>query len=214
MPIALLENIRKAIIMAKRKQTGIKRIVRLLTGAIVAFFVATFLSGCADEQFNPLGTQKVNGEAPKEESYCIQMDCCGYYNGEYLPVTKKITQLYPMRFTGNWTLIPEGIKKDWYMATTAEKGARVDLCATMTRCVFDFWDWEFYDDPGVIQVLLDDQVLGTYDLKRKSDKGFKILDYVVATQKNTVATASIVLLSGRMVLSGCQVNVFNKHWPY
>ena len=143
------------------------------------------------------------------------MDCSGLYNGVYLPQKKKdVSQLYPLRFTGKWKQIPNGNTNNWYMATTDEVGARVDLCATMTRCVFDFWDYEFYDNPGTIQLLLDNRVVGTYNLARMNSNGYKILDYVVATQKNTVATASVVLLSGRMVLTGVQLNVFNPNWPY
>ncbi len=201
--------------MAKRKQTKKISIVRCLSGLLLAFFTAVILSGCSDEKVNPLGTQKLNGEAPKEEAYAIQMDCSGLYNGVYLPQKKKdVSQLYPLRFTGNWTQIPNGTTKDWYMATTDEVGARVDLCATMTRCVFDFWDYEFYDNPGTIQLLLDNRVVGTYNLSRMNSNGYKILDYVIATQKNTVATASVVLLSGRMVLTGVQINVFNPNFPY
>ena len=201
--------------MAKRKQTKKRSIIRYLSGIFLAFFTAIVLSGCSDEKVNPLGTQKLNGEAPKEEAYAIQMDCSGIYNGTYLPQKKKdISQLYPLRFTGKWKQIPNGTIDDWYMATTDEVGARVDLCATMTRCVFDFWDYEFYDNPGRIQLLLDNKVVGTYNLARMNSNGYKILDYVIATKKNTVATASIVLLSGRMVLTGVQLNVFNPNFPY
>lgn len=201
--------------MAKRKQSKSLSVYRFFSGLFLATFVAIMLSGCSDEKVNPLGTEKLNGDAPKEEAYAIQMDCSGLYNGTYLPQKKKdITQLYPLRFTGNWKQIPNGTTDDWYMATTSQVGARVDLCATMTRCVFDFWDYEFYDNPGTIQLLLDNKVVGTYNLKRMNSNGYKILDYVISTQKNTVATASVVLLSGRMVLTGVQINVFNPNFPY
>ena len=201
--------------MAKRKQTKKVSIYRLINGLFLAFITVILLSGCSDEKVNPLGTQKLNGDAPKEEAYAIQMDCSGIYNGVYLPQKKKdVSQLYPLRFTGKWKQIPNGTTNNWYMATTDEVGARVDLCATMTRCVFDFWDYEFYDNPGTIQILLDNRVVGTYNLARMNSNGYKILDYVVATQKNTVATASVVLLSGRMVLTGVQLNVFNPNFPY
>lgn len=201
--------------MAKRKQTKIRSFFRFVGSLIAASFLTIMLSGCSDEKVNPLGTEKLNGEAPKEEAYAVQMDCSGLYNGVYLPQKKKdVSQLYPLRFTGKWKQIPNGTTNNWYMATTDEVGARVDLCATMTRCVFDFWDYEFYDNPGTIQLLLDNRVVGTYNLARMNSNGYKILDYVVATQKNTVATASVVLLSGRMVLTGVQLNVFNPNWPY
>ena len=198
-----------------RKQNKVSRFVRFFSSAILAFFVVVLLSGCSDEKVNPLGTEKLNGDAPKEEAYAIQMDCSGIYNGTYLPQKKKdVSQLYPLRFTGKWKQIPNGTIDDWYMATTSEVGARVDLCATMTRCVFDFRDYEFYDNPGTIQLLLDGRVVGTYNLSRTNSNGYKILDYVIATQKNTVATASVVLLSGRMTLTGVQINVFNPRFPY
>lgn len=200
--------------MTRKWQTILELVFRLISGAFVAFFICVFLCGCADERLNPLGTEQMNGSAPKQEAYCIQMDCKGYYNGVWLPKDNYVSQSYPMRFTGKWTQIPNGVRDDWYMAMTSEVGARLDICATMTRCVFDFWDYEFYNNPGTIQVLLDDRVVGTFNLARTNSNGFKILDYVVATQKNTVATASIVLLSGRMVVSGAQVNVFDSHFPY
>lgn len=200
--------------MANKNQKLLRRIVRVLTGAAMAFLTAVMLTGCADEANNPFGTESLNGNAPKEEAYCVQMDCSGIYNGTYLPVTKKISQLYPLRFTGNWKQIQTNTQDDWYIATTAQVGARVDLCATMTRCLFDFWDYEMYDNPGTIELQIDGRSLGTYNLARKDSAGNKILEYVVATQKNTCATASIILRSGRMTLSGVQVNMFNVHWPY
>lgn len=192
------------------------RVIKLTGGLFLACFLSIMLSGCWDEHVNPLGSEKFNGEAPKEEAYAVQMDCKGIYNGEYLPKFRNATSLHQLRFTGDWEQLHNstGSTVDWYMAMTSEVGARVDLCATMTRCIFDFWDYEFYDNPGKIQILLDDKVVGTCDLSRKNPNGFKVLDYVVATQKNTVATASIVLLSGRMVLTGVQANIFNVHWPY
>ncbi len=200
--------------MTRKRQTNLN-ISNKIFFLLISLINIYIITGCSDEKVNPLGTEKLNGEAPKEEAYAIQMDCSGIYNGQYLPVKKKdVSQLYPLRFTGNWKQIPNGETKDWYMATTSEVGARVDLCATMTRCVFDFWDYEFYDNPGTIQLLLDDKVVGTYNLARMNSNGYKILDYVIATQKNTVATASVVLLSGRMVLTGVMLNVFNPHWPY
>lgn len=200
--------------MANKFLKNLKKFVRFITCLFYAIVITILLSGCSDEKVNPLGTEKTNGEALKEEAYAIQMDCSGIYNGDYLPKTKWVSQLYPLRFTGNWKQIPNGTAKDWYMAMTSEVGARVDLCATMTRCVFDFWDYEQYDDPGTVQILLDDNPVGTFNLARKNSNGYKALDYVVATHKNTVATASVVLLSGRMVLFGCQVNAFNVHWQY
>ena len=200
--------------MAKKKQTGLKLVLRFISSVIFASFLMITLCGCSDEKVNPLGTIKTNGESLKEENYALQIDCSGRYNGVYLPATKVDSQLYPLYFTGNWRQLPNGTQKNWYMATTAEKGARVDLCATMTRCVFDFWDYEMYDDPGTIQILLDDNVIGTYNLATMNANGYKQLDYVVTTHKNTVATASVMLLSGRMVLSGVQINCFNPHWQY
>ena len=116
--------------MVKRKQSKSLSVYRFFSSLFLATFVAIMLSGCSDEKVNPLGTEKLNGDAPKEEAYAIQMDCSGLYNGTYLPQKKKdITQLYPLRFTGNWKQIPNGTTDDWYMATTSQVGARVDLCA-------------------------------------------------------------------------------------
>lgn len=200
--------------MVRKKRHFFAKAVRVFSGAVLAFISVITLSGCANEANNPFGTESLNGAPPKEEAFCVQMDCKGIFNGKYLPNSKDVGQLYPLRFTGDWKQIQSNRLDDWYIATTNQAGARIDVCAVMTRCLFDFWDYEMYDNPGSIELQLDGRSLGVYNLARKDANGNKILEYVIATQKNTYATASIILRSGRMTLSGCQINCFNVHWPY
>ena len=89
MPIILyIKKNRKGKIIAKRKQNKIRSFVRFVGSLIAASFLVVMLSGCSDEKVNPLGTEKLNGEAPKEEAFAVQMDCSGLYNGVYLPEKK------------------------------------------------------------------------------------------------------------------------------
>ncbi|MDD3147767.1 MAG: hypothetical protein PHD82_10720 [Candidatus Riflebacteria bacterium] len=184
---------------------------------IVLFYVlaAVFLSGCAAESPNPLAVENLNGAPPKQEGYSIQLDCSGILNGAFFPGGNIPSSPYahPVNFSGKWSM-KHMDRSQWYMATCAEAGARIDVVATMSRVVFDFWDYEFYANPGKVTFLIDDRKLGTFDLARPGADGLKFLNYQIATQKNTVATVSMILESGRVTVTGFLINTFDKNFPY
>jgi hypothetical protein len=186
----------------------------------VAFLLANFIlmllfAGCAAEEPNPLGIEKLHGTPPKQELMSLELDARGYVNGFFQPGNEEgHTAQYPISYTGDWKLIPSGPRSGIYTITTDEPGAKVDVVATLSRAVFDFWDYEFYDNPGRVSFYIDDQFLGTFDLARKSADGKKILNYQVATGKNTVATISMVLEEGRVAITGYLFNFLDERFPY
>ncbi len=191
------------------------RLKRLLTAVFFYGLAAIFLAGCAAEEHNPLAVEKLNGEPPKQEFFSIQLDCTGILNGEFFPggMVSQLPYMHPVNFVGNWSMryMPAS---GWYMATTAEAGARIDIVATMSRVVFDFWDYEMYDNPGRVKFSIDDRDLGAFDLARPGPDGLKFLNYQVATQKNSVATVSMVLESGRVTVTGFLINILDPRFPY
>ncbi|GEM_PF-1100345 len=183
---------------------------------IFVWVLAIFFGGCAAEKPNPLAVENLNGEPPKQEKVSMELDARGIINGIYQPGDLKpySNDFYPVRYSGNWELIAAGPKSDWYMITSDVIGARVDVVATLSRVVFDFWDYEFYSNPGKVSFYIDGENLGTFDLARAGSDGRKVLDYQVATRKNTVATISMVLEEGRVVLSGYLLNFLDERFPY
>lgn len=183
--------------------------------AILVFgIVSIILGGCAAETPNPLGMENLNGDTPKQELISRELDARGIINGIYQPgdITPYYDNFYPVRYSGRWNLIEAG--NQLYTMTTDEVGARVDIVATLSRAVFDFWDYEFYSNPGKVSFYIDGKNLGTFDLARKDGDGKKILDYQVATQKNTVATITMVLESGRVTISGYLFNFLDQKFLY
>ncbi len=61
---------------------------------------------------------------------------------------------------------------------------------------------------------IDEKPLGTFNLARSDAEGQKILNYQVATQKNTVATITMILEAGRVTISGYLFNFLDKRFPY
>lgn len=199
--------------MTKKRQTG--SVLRCLQAVLVYALIAVILSGCAAESPNPLAVENLNGSPPKQESYSIQLDCTGILNGAFFPGGNIPSHafMHPVNFTGAWSMKLMD-KSQWYMATCDDAGARVDIVATMSRVVFDFWDHEFYDNPGRVTFLIDNRPLGTFDLARTGANGLKLMNYQVATQKNTVATVSMILESGRVTLTGFVINTLDPKFPY
>lgn len=188
---------------------------------LVVFFAAFVISsivlnGCAAEKPSPLAKEDLNGDPPKQESLSRELDARGIINGIYQPgdTMPYSDNFYPVNYSGDWRLIPAGEKSDWHMITTDSPGARVDLVATLSRAIFEFWDYEFYDNPGEVTFYIDGKNLGTYDLARANEAGDKFLSYQVATQKNTVATISMVLQSGRVTIAGYLLNFLDERFPY
>ncbi|EKD82425.1 MAG: hypothetical protein ACD_39C01302G0001 [uncultured bacterium] len=71
-----------------------------------------------------------------------------------------------------------------------------------------------YDNPGKVTFLIDGRPLGTFDLARSAPDGMPYLNYQITTQKNTVATISMILESGRVTLVGYLINFLDPDYPY
>ncbi|PKL39364.1 MAG: hypothetical protein CVV41_21245 [Candidatus Riflebacteria bacterium HGW-Riflebacteria-1] len=199
--------------MKKQRQTGL---FWQLTKAILLFgATALILSGCAAESPNPLAVENLNGPPPKQELVTMDLDCRGVINGLYQPGGTEPYRpyMYPINYTGDWQLL-HNQKSQWYMITTNDAGARIDVVATMSRVVFDFWNYEMYENPGRVTFLIDDKPLGTFDLNRAAPDGMPYLNYQITTQKNTVATISMILESGRVTLVGYLINFLDPNFPY
>lgn len=199
--------------MAYRRQTVF--VVRCVQVVFFYALVAFLLAGCAAESPNPLAVEKLNGAPPKQEQYSMALDCRGILNGAFVPGGQIPTMPYmhPINYTGDWKMIFTE-SSNWYMATSNDIGARIDVVATMSRVVFDFWDYEFYDNPGRVTFLIDGKPLGTFNLASKGADGMKLLNYQVSTQKNTVATVSMILESGRVTVSGFLINTLDQKYLY
>jgi hypothetical protein len=170
---------------------------------LLASLLAVFLAGCASEHTNPLAVEHMGGSPPKQEAAATMLDARGLINGTFRPANAPQGEGrgYPIRYEGQWDLVPSGPKTGWYMAMSDQVGARIDVVATASRVVFDFWDYDFYENPGRVQFLLDGRPIGAFALSRQ--RGLqKILEYQVVTGKTTVATVSMVVETGRAVISG------------
>lgn len=190
--------------------------LKILQAILLFVIVAAILGGCAAEKPNPLAVENLNGEPPKQESFSMQFDSRGLINGVLQPENTLPygRTYYPIRYSGDWHLIDAGPKSQWYTITCDEPGASVDVVATLSRVVFDFWDYEFYDNPGKVSFYIDGKPLGSFDLARAAAQDQKVLSYQVSTQKNTVATITMVLESGRVVISGYLFNFLDERYPY
>jgi hypothetical protein len=198
------------------KKLSLSIFLKYLLFMVVQMFCIVFFAGCAAENPNPLAVENLHGEPPKQEFVSMELDARGIINGIYQPgdITPYEPNYYPVNYTGDWRLINAGTRSNHYTITTDKVGARVDIVATLSRAVFDFWDYEFYDNPGRVSFYIDEQPLGTFNLARSDAEGQKILNYQVATQKNTVATITMILETGRVTISGYLFNFLDKRFPY
>lgn len=171
--------------------------------SLLLFLLAVIFSGCAQENQNPLGVEKLGGVPSIQEEFSVELDARGIVNGVFMPGDKQQAPYkYPVSYIGSWTIIPGNDYKKWYMITSDLPSSRIDINASVSRVIFDFWDYDFYSDPGVVSFELDGKSLGKFYLKRELEPGKKVLDYVVVTNKETVSTISMTLESGRAVLMG------------
>lgn len=204
--------------MTKQKiGNGFKsNVLRLSLAGLMALATASIFGGCAAESPNPLAVENLNGSPPKQESVAMELDARGIINGVFQPgeVVPYSPEFYPVRYTGNWSLLSTGPRSNLYTITSDTIGARVDIVATLSRVVFDFWDYEFYDNPGKVSFYIDGNNLGTFDLARAAAENQKILNYQIATQKNTVATISMILEQGRVAITGYLFNYLDERFPY
>jgi len=199
--------------MKKQGQTGL---FWQLAKAMLAFgAVALILGGCAAESPNALAVENLNGDPPKQELLTMDLDCRGIINGLYQPgdTVPYVENMYPVSYTGDWNLLFME-KSQWYMITTDQVGARIDVVATMSRVIFDFCDYEMYSNPGKVKFLIDGKSLGTFDLARTAPDDMKYLNYQISTQKNELATVSMILESGRVTLVGYLINFLDPKYPY
>lgn len=194
-----------------------QQLQRFFLSVLLMTAVSFLLGGCAAEKPNPLAVEEMNGPPPKQELVSMKLDCRGILNGVYEPggsVPYK-ANMYPITYEGNWRMIPSAEKRGgWYMITSDTPGARIDVVATMSRVVFDFWDFEFYDNPGTVSFYIDGQPLGVFDLDRRDAEGRKILDFQVTTQKNDLATVTMIIESGRATVAGYLINFLDERYPY
>lgn len=184
---------------------------------ILLIAVWIMLTGCAAEKHSPLAVERIQDPPPRQESLARTLDARGYLNDIFVPgnYRRSSFQGYPVTYTGNWHIRPSNyVATGWYTAHNKDQNARVDIVGTMSRVIFDFWDYELYDNPGVVSFYVDDNHQGTYDLKRKDAEGKKILSYQISTQKNTVATISMVVQSGRAMLTGYIFTYLDERFPY
>ncbi len=173
------------------------------------------LTGCAADSTNPIAVENLNGLPPKQESLAMELDCRGIVNGSVFPGGGEPQDYYahPLHFDGEWSMKYMG-KSNWYMATCDSKNARIDVVATMSRVIFDFWDYELYENPGRVSFYIDEKKLGTFELARSAADGQKFMYYQITTQKNTVATVSMVLETGRVTVMGVKLTSLDRNYPY
>ncbi len=189
---------------------------KTVVGIWLFIILAMVLSGCAAERDNPLAVETLNGAPPKQESVAMELDARGLLNGKLVPSGATPSDLTNnvITYTGNWTPIKSSNSPEWYTMTSETPGAQVEIVATLSRLVFDFWDYEFYPDPGNVSFFIDGKPLGSFQLARTSADGRKITDYQISTQKNTVATITMKLNSGRVTISGYLLLFLDKNYPY
>ncbi len=184
--------------------TFARSIPRLWAGAVFLLAAVIFLFGCGSEHTNPLPVTSYGGAPPEQESAMVELDAKGFLNGELTGAVSvpQYASTYPVSYTGSWTPILAGAKTGWYMMFSDSPGARVDVVATVSRVVFDFWDYEMYQGAGVVSFYLDGAFLGSASLVGKNAAGQKFMDYQVVTGKTTVSTITMKLDSGNAVLTG------------
>ncbi|HNW33788.1 MAG TPA: hypothetical protein PKM25_02575, partial [Candidatus Ozemobacteraceae bacterium] len=109
---------------------------------------------------------------------------------------------YPVSYTGDWRLIRVNNVDGYYMAISSTPGASVEITASASRAVIDFWDYEMYANPGSVDFELDGTSLGRFNLKGAVNANGKILDYQVTTGKTTASTIRMTLVTGSVVICG------------
>jgi len=175
-------------------------------GAVfVAIVLAGILAGCGAEKGIPFAIEKTDGTTPAYEIQSIPLDAKGFVNGTFAPSEASGVHpqhTYPVSYVGSWTMIPEDKSSHWFMITSDQPGSAVTIVSSCSRVVVDVWDYEMYQDPGVVNFTLDGASKGTFSLARKNAEGLKIMDYEIRTNKTTVSTMTMTLQSGRVVISG------------
>lgn len=175
---------------------------------VISYFVyillIIILTSCSAERDLPISVETVGPVFRQSESMAMDLDGKGIVNGYFLParLAHMFSNNYPIKYTGNWEIIQNNYKESWYIAMTSEKGARVDVVGTMSRVIFDFYDHRFYSDAGTVSFWLDEKKIGEYNLARTNKTGQAIMDYMIYTNKQTLATITMKVESGRVVIVG------------
>ena len=170
------------------------------------------IMGCTLEKSNPIATEIVGDEnSVPEETYQMIIDARGFVGDVFQPAdTQRFAEnKYPVNYVGSWTLLNTSKSANWYMAISDTVGDEVHVIASATRVIFDFWDFEFYRNPGRVTFLVDGKAVGSFDLKQREADGRKINDYMVITGKSTNSTVTMRLDSGSVVITGYML-VFPK----
>ncbi len=177
---------------------------RGVAALLLAAAAAGWLAGCGGEHTVPVPIENIGTNPGTEESMALDLDARGYINGILQPqnIDVKGNYHYPVFYVGSWSLSLANTRQGWYMATSAQAGAEVNVVGTMTRVIFDLWDHRQYADAGRVSFWLDGVRISEFDLARSNAEGQAIMDYVVYTGKTTVATVTMRLESGRTVIAG------------
>ncbi len=185
----------------------------LLVGVIATVTLAVFLPGCDNEKNNPLGTETVGTPTTSQETFGMDLDARGFVNGSFMPNDRFSPYIYPVHYEGAWNLVPVNVPATYYMMTSAATGSTMTVTATATRIIFEFYDYEMYAGAGSVQFALNGAPQGTFSLARRSSTGDKILQYMVMSDGHTLASATMTLLSGRVVVTGVYLVYADQQLP-
>ena len=161
------------------------------------------LLGCAAEKGIPIGRQDLGGAPPKYEDLMMNLDARGFVNGKFQPTDlKTMPNKYPVSYVGTWSMLTATNHESWNTIQSNSPGSQVTVTATCSRLVFDFWDFEMYQDPGVVHFDVNGQSLGRHALAQTDGAGNKINDYVITTDSSKASQVTMTLESGRVVVVG------------
>ena len=143
---------------------------RAAASGILLLAIMALAQGCSGEHTNPLPVEKMGATAGSDESMALDLDARGYLNGIFIPGNINVYgyNRYPVSYVGSWTLFNSNVREGYYMARSSSPGARIDVVGTMTRVIFDFWDYRLYKDPGEVSFWLDGTQVGKFSLARSS----------------------------------------------
>jgi len=176
-------------------------LTRRLVAGVLLGGLALMLAGCANEETNPLGTEKLGSTAKTDDWMVMSLDCRGYLNGVFVPAEEGQGRGYPVSYVGSWTIMATNRTTGHYVAYSSHPGDRVDFTATCSRVIFEFYDYDQFPNAGLVSFTLDGAPLGSFELKRQDAAGNKISQFQVTTGKTTVATVSMRLERGSAVIA-------------
>lgn len=175
-----------------------------LVGTMILCGFSFWLSGCAAEEGNKIAVEKIGTGVPTQELFTqYPIDGRGYVNGTYIPITNpKFQGFYPISYVGSWTVKQTGTGQQLFSAIGERRGDRVTIVGSFTRVIFEFHDYEMYPNPGNVSFFKDGESIGSFDLDRKDGRGDKINNFQLSNLEGKMATYSMVLNSGQVVITG------------